>query len=261
MELKKIAGSLLVAGLALLNVNAQAAELTSGQKKQIQDVVHDYLLQNPEILIQSLQSYQHKEMEQAKKTMEKTQSSSPQFADALFHQANDPVIGNPQGKVTVTEFFDYQCPHCVEMAPVLEGLIKSNPNVKVVLKEFPIRGPMSEMASRAALAAKEQGKYFELHKAIMESKQQPLTEDAIYQMAASVGIDVAKLKTAMKSAAVAQEIGDNYKLAQQLQLLGTPAFFIAKSDVNKNSPATAIIFIPGQINAAQMNQAIDKVSK
>ncbi len=261
MKLNRIVVSLLAAGLVMLNVTAQAADMSAAQKKQVQDVVKDYLVQNPEVIVQALQGYQQKQMDEAKKTIQKTQDSSTQYADDLFHQSNDPMIGNPKGKVTVVEFFDYQCPHCIDMTPVIEGLIKKNSDVRIVFKEFPIRGPMSEMASKAALAAKEQGKYFELHKALMEAKQQPLTEAEIYQIAQTVGLDVAKLKMAMNSDSVGQQLKANYKLAQQLQLLGTPAFFIGKSDVSKASPSTAVAFIPGQIDSSQMDQIIEKVTK
>jgi len=261
VKLNRIVASLAAAGLVVMGVTAQAADMSAVQKKQVQEVVRDYLVQNPDVIIQALQVYQQKQMDQAKKTIQKTQDSSPQYADALFHQASDPVAGNPNGKITVVEFFDYQCPHCVEMTPVIDALIKSNPEVKIVFKEFPIRGAVSELATKAALAAKEQGKYFEMHKGLMESKQEPLTEEAIYKIAQSIGLDVDKLKTAMKSDNVAQQVKANYKLAQQLELLGTPAFFIAKSNVNKSSPAASILFIPGQVDSNQMNQAIDKISK
>lgn len=260
MKLSKLVTSLIAAGLIILNVPVQAAEMNATQKKQVQDVVRDYLAQNPDVVIQAIQVYQQKQMEQAKKSIEKTQESSPQYAQALFHDAKDPVAGNPNGKITVVEFFDYQCQHCVEMTPVIDGLLKSNPQVKVIFKEFPIRGPLSELASRAALAAKEQGKYVEFHKALMESKQEPLTEDVIYTLAKSVGLDVDKLKAAMKSDAIDQQLKANYKLAQQLRLLGTPAFFIAPSTVSQNSPASAIVFVPGQVDAMQLNEVIKKIS-
>ncbi|HSW68974.1 MAG TPA: DsbA family protein [Gammaproteobacteria bacterium] len=261
MKLSRIVSSLAAAILIVVNLTAQAADLSVDQKKQVQDVVRNYLTQNPDVIIQALQVYQQKQMDQAKKTIQKTQDSSPQYVDALFHQPNDPFAGNPNGKITVVEFFDYQCPHCVEMTPVVEGLIKNNPDVKIVFKEFPIRGPMSELATRAALAAKQQGKYFEMHKGLMGVKQEPLTEDAIYKIAQSVGLDLDKLKAAMRSDDVDQQVKANYRLAQQLELLGTPALFIAKSDVKKGSPATAILFIPGQVDSNQMNLAINKISK
>lgn len=250
-----------LAATSLITANAFAADMNATQKKQVQEVVRDYLVQNPEVVVQSLQVYQQKQMDQARQTMKKTQDDSPKFADALFHQASDPVAGNPNGKVTVVAFFDYQCPHCVEMTPVLDKLVKSNPDVKIVFKEFPIRGPISEVAARAALASNQQGKYFEFHQGLMESKVEPLTEDAIFNIAKSIGLDVDKLKAAMKSGNVDQAIKANYKLAQQLKLLGTPAFFIAKSDVSAKSPSSAIIFVPGQIDEAQMNQAIQQVNK
>ncbi len=261
MKLSRIVASLAAAGFMMANMTASADDLSATQKKQIQGVVKDYLVQNPEVVVESLQVYQQKQMEEAKKTIEQTQSTSAQYADALFHQSNDPTAGNPKGKVTVVEFFDYQCPHCVEMTPVIEGLIQKNPDVKVVFKDFPIRGMASELAAKAALAAQEQGKYFELHKALMESKQQPLTEEIIYALAQTAGLDVDKLKTAMKSDKVNQQIKANYKLAQQLKLLGTPAIFVAKSDITKTSPASAVVFIPGQVDAGQIDQIIDKVSK
>jgi len=259
VKLRQMIASLLAVGF-VMSTAAGAADMSATQKKQIQDVVRDYLTKNPDVIIQALQVYQQQQMDEAKKTIQKTQATSPQYVDALFRQAGDPVGGNPQGKITVVEFFDYQCPHCVDMAGVIEGLIKNNPDVKIVFKEFPIRGPVSELAARAALAAKEQGKYVELHKALMESKQ-PLTEDNIYTIAESVGLDVAKLKTTMKSAAVDQQIKATYKLAQQLQLLGTPAIFVAKSNVTKTSPASSIIFIPGEVTADQMNQIMQKLSQ
>ncbi len=252
---------LALAATGLITTSVSAAEFNVTQKKQIQEVVRDYLVQNPDVIIQALQVYQQKQMDQAKQTMKKTQDNSPQYADALFHQTSDPVAGNPSGKITVVEFFDYQCPHCVEMTPVIDKLLKDNSDVKIVYKEFPIRGPVSDVASRAALAAQLQGKYMPLHQALMTSKVEPLTEDLIYNLAQSVGLDVAKLKADMKSDAVNKAIKANYKLAQQLQLMGTPAFFIAKSDVSAKTPSAAIVFIPGQVDSTQMGEAIKQISK
>lgn len=264
VKINKLVTSLVLAGLVvsapLAYAESNASGMTDTQKKQVQDVVHDYIIKNPDVVVQSLQIYQQSQMDQAKKTIENTQNNSPKYADALFHQASDPVAGNPNGKFTVVEFFDYQCPHCVDMSSVIDDLVKNNPNVRVVFKEFPIRGPISEIATKAALAAQQQGKYYEFHKALMTSKQEPLTEDAIYALAKSVGLDVDKLKTAMRSDAVAQQIKANYKLAQDLQLLGTPALFIAKTNISKGSPSTAIVFVPGQVDKAQMQAMLAKVS-
>lgn len=261
MKAKHIFKTIAMASLLAFGISsvASAEELTASQKEQIQGVVKDYLKKNPEVVIDALQTFQQKQMDQARQTIEKTQQNAPKFAKDLFHNAKNPVAGNPKGKITVVEFFDYQCPHCVEMTPVIDAIIKANPEVRIVYKEFPIRGPASEIAAKAALAANMQGKYFEFHKALMAANRN-LTEDDILKIAATVGLDVAKLKKDMASDAVMQQIKDNYKLAQALQLIGTPAFFVAKSDVTSSAPAKAVAFIPGQVDRAQLETVITQVS-
>lgn len=258
MKLSKIMGSLIIAGCALSGTFAEAAGLNAAQTKQVQDIVHNYISQNPEAIIQSLQSYQQKQMAQS---VEKTQSTSLTHVDDIFRQSNDPVGGNPNGKISVVEFFDYQCGHCIGMQPVFVDLMK-NPDVKVIFKEFPIRGPVSEIAAKAALAANLQGKYIDFHDALMNAASKaPLTEDIIYSTAGSVGLDMDKLKAAIKSDAISKQIKSNYDLAKALELMGTPAIFVASSDVNKKSPASAIVFIPGETDATHLNEVITQVSK
>jgi len=264
MKVKQIAAvvisTALVSPAIYAATNQTTTNVSPAEQQRIEKVVHNYLVKNPEVVIESLQVFQQKQMDQARKSVEKTQEAAPQFADRLFKQTTDPVIGNPNGAVTIVEFFDYQCPHCVEMTPIIEGLIKANPNLRIVLKEFPIRGPISEFASKAALAAQMQGKYFEFHKGIMNSKEK-LTEDNILKIAQAAGLDVNKLKEDMKSNAVEQIIKTNYKLAQQLGLMGTPAFFIAKSTVTNKAAPTAVAFIPGQVDQAQLQAAIETIGK
>jgi protein-disulfide isomerase len=93
-------------------------------------------------------------------------------AGGLLYRAGDPIAGNPKGKVTLVEFFDYQCGHCIDMAPVIGEIIKANPNVRVIFKEFPIRGPVSDYAARAALAANKQGKYYQFSHANIKLAQE-----------------------------------------------------------------------------------------
>jgi protein-disulfide isomerase len=129
--------SVTAAVLSISNMAFSATAIPSAapdQKKEVETIVHDYLLQNPETIIQSLQGYQQKQMVEQTKKFQKIQSSAPKYANELFHQATDPVAGNPNGALTLVEFFDYQCPHCVEMTPVVEELIKSYPNLRVVFK-------------------------------------------------------------------------------------------------------------------------------
>jgi protein-disulfide isomerase len=210
--------------------------------------------------VQSLQIYQQKQMEQTQKSFDGIQKDAPKYADKLFRQGNDPVAGNPNGKVTLVEFFDYQCPHCIDMVPVVDDLIKKNPNLKVIYKEFPIRGPMSDFSSRAALAAQKQGKYSEFHKALMTSKVEPLTEEVVFELAKSTGLNVDQLKTDMKSDAVDQQVKANMALAKDLKLMWTPVFFIAPSNVTTQAGPEAVVFIPGGVDEKQLTEAIDKIS-
>lgn len=239
---------------ASANNNNSSTNVTPAEREKIESVVHDYLLRKPEIMVEVMQILQRKQYEEAEKTVKQTQQSVGKYVNALFHQAKDPVAGNPNGNITVVEFFDYQCPHCVDMAPVLEAVTKSNPNVRIIYKEFPIRGPMSEYASRVALAANMQGKYMPVHLALLTANQ-PLTPESIMALAKNAGADVDKIKADMNSKAVDEQIKSNTKLAQDLKLFGTPAFFIGKSNTKDK-----VTYVPGQMNQAQMEKSISDAS-
>ena len=180
-------------------------------------------------------------------------TSYAQPINDLFHNASDPVIGNPQGQITIVEFFDYQCSHCITMAPIISNIIKTNPNLRVVLKEFPIRGPVSEFAARAALAANKQGKYADFSHALL-SANQPLTETDVLQIAKASGLNLTQLKKDMDSPAIYNQLDRTSKLAQTLKLIGTPAFFIAKTNV-KNS--ANVNDIPGAMSQSELQEAIN----
>lgn len=258
--MKHMTKTLLATSLAALSLQTHAAasnttnpiNVTPAERAKIEEVVHQYLLQKPEVIVEAVQNFQRKQYEQAEQTVKKTQQSASSFANALFHQANDPVAGNPNGTITIAEFFDYQCPHCIDMAPVIADILKANPDVRVVFKEFPIRGPVSDFAARAALAANKQGKYYDFSHALLMQKQ-PLSEASILETAKSVGLNVDELKKDMNDKAVTDQLKNNMKLAQELKLFGTPAFFIGKTE----NPKT-INYVPGQMDQKQLQDAIDK---
>lgn len=252
--IKKVALAALVPTLALASFSTFAA-FSADQQKEIQSVVADYLKSNPQVIITALQEFQKKQMQDADKTIKSTQKDASQYVKALFHTTNDPVAGNPDGTITIVEFFDYQCPHCVDMNPTLTNAIKNNKNLRVIFKEFPIRGPLSEFASRAALAANMQGKYVPFHDALMATKQ-PYTQESILAAAKSVGLSVDQLQKDMQSKAVTDQLQNNIKLAQDLKLLGTPAFFVGKTDASTSSN---IDYIPGEMTIEQINAAIKKL--
>ena len=266
--MKRFVKTILATAVFAFAAQSYAADTTSttttttnvspAERAKIEEVVHQYLLSKPEVLVEALQILQRKQYQEAEQTVKKTQANANQFADGLFHQTNDPVGGNPKGKVTVVEFFDYQCPHCVDMAPVTDAIIKANPDVRIVFKDFPIRGPMSVLAARAAIAASMQGKYYEFSHALLTSNK-PLTQDVIFDLAKSTGLNVDQLKKDMASSAVDDELKATTKLAQDLKLFGTPAFFIAKSDVTTSKGS--INYIPGQMDQKQLQGEIDKANK
>lgn len=175
----------------------------------------------------------------------------------LFHKSSDPVIGNPKGSITIVEFFDYQCGYCKTMAPILDRIIKTNPQVRVVFKEFPIRGPVSDFAAAAALAANKQGKYHVFNNALL-SMHGPLSEQSILALAAQNGLNIEKLKHDIHTDSIASQIQDNLRLADALQLNGTPAFFIGPTNARNMSE---IKFIYGAMSESEIQREINRLSR
>lgn len=262
MKIKKyvsiaVLASMCVWGLVACN-QPHGNAVAAADKAKIEGIVHDYILQNPEIILQAVQNLQQKQVDQARKSVQKTRDMAPKFAAELFGQSNDPFIGNPNAKITLVEFFDYQCPHCVAMVPVMDALIKANPDLRVVFKEFPIRGSVSEYAARVALVANAEGKYFAFHKALMNGNEH-LTKEAVLKVAKQVGLDPEKVKKDIESDAIKNKVQANVKLGQSLELIGTPAFFIAKTDVV--TVPSGIEFTPGQSEQGPLQDLVNKVAK
>lgn len=212
---------------------ALADSFTPGQKSDIENIVREYLLQNPELMqevFQKLDQKQRQAEEQARN------SALKENAAAIFQSPTDPVVGNPKGNVVMVEFMDYNCGWCKRAVGEVADLVKKDPELKVIFKEFPIFGEHSEYAARAALAAAKQGKYWELHQALFAQEGQ-VTTDVVNDVAASVGIDVEKMKTDMKDPAVEATLAANRAVGQNLQLSGTPAFIIDQTVVPGYLPA------------------------
>lgn len=196
---------------------------TSATDRQaIEQIVRDYLLEHPEVVLEALEALQHREeMAQA----ERQRAALAASREALTGTAAGPVAGNPAGDVTLVEFFDYQCGYCKSVHPSLKALLSRDGELRVVFKEFPILGPASLTAAQAALAAERQGKYLEMHNALMELRG-TLDDAKILRAAASVGLDVERLKADMESPDVLAQIERNLRLAETLGVNGTPAFVV-----------------------------------
>jgi len=144
---------------------------------------------------------------------------------ALRHDPISTVMGNPRGDVTVIEFFDYACPYCKAVEPRVEALLKSDPGVKLILKEFPILTPESLIAAKASLASVKQGKYAQFHNALMAYRGH-WQASAIFDTAKHVGLDLARLRKDMAAPAITNEIIANFNLARSLRIFQTPGFIV-----------------------------------
>lgn len=248
------AGALGVSLMAMPLVS-MADSFTQQQQDDIKHIVKDYLIENPEILLDVSKALQKK---QQQKMMQQANNAIESNGDELFN-SNSPAVGNAKGDVTVVEFFDYQCVHCKKMAPVIKGLLEKKPNVRVVYKDFPIFGKSSQFAAEAALAAAMQGKYLALHEALL-NKSQRLSPSVVLQAADSVGINTAKLKKDMKSETVQKELTANRQLAEKLRLMGTPAFVVGSTPGGKYKEGDATFFVPGAASEASLSQLVDKAA-
>jgi protein-disulfide isomerase len=152
-------------------------------------------------------------------------------ANELYHSPEDLVLGNPMGRVTVVEFFDYNCGYCRRALPEVAKLIRSDNDVRVVIKEYPVLGQGSVFAAKAALASAQQGKYAAFHHALNAA---PTTknEASVLQVAEKVGIDVDKLRKDMDRPIVGAVIRTNQNMAKSLSIDGTPAFVLDDGVLN-----------------------------
>ena len=199
-----------------------AAEITPEQRKAIEEIIHDYLMQNPDVLIDALREAETKANSEADV---KAAQVLRDRRHEVFDDPATPVGGNPKGDVTIVEFFDYRCPYCKQVHPAIQKLLDQDPKLRFVYKEFPVLGEQSDIAAHAALAARLQGKYEPLHNAMMAAKGQ-ITEDVVYRLAGSVGLDVDRLKRDMADPEIDRALNANRALAKALELRGTPGFVI-----------------------------------
>ena len=201
-----------------------AADQASGQRsvEEIEEIVREYLLNNPEVLFEAAE--RHRE-NQRRQQAERDRAALRKHRNKILADPHSFVGGNPDGDVTLVEFFDYRCGYCKQFAPTLERIKKLDPKLRVVYKEFPILGPDSFKGAQAALAARNQGRYLEFHEALMRVEG-ALDEKAIMSVARSVGLDTDKLGKDMQSPSILDILGKNRQLANELGITGTPALIV-----------------------------------
>ncbi len=200
-------------------VNAPSAAL---DEKKIIDVVHDYLTKNPEILVEMTNELDKRQQEQQAEQQQKVISDN---ADAIFRSPLAYTAGNPNGDVSVVEFFDYNCGFCRRALPEVVKLVDSDDKVRVVFKELPIFGDESEAAAKVALAAGKQGKYFEMHQKLF-TEPGKADKDKAMRVATELGLDIPQLEKDMQDPSIQQSLDEAKELAQKLGLQGTPLYLI-----------------------------------
>jgi protein-disulfide isomerase len=219
---------------------ADAEELTPEQRGAIESIVHDYLLQHPDVLIGALRAAEEKLKSEAG---EKAKQALAARRKEIFDDPETPAGGNPKGNVTLVEFFDYRCPYCKQVQPRLQELLAGDHELRIAYKEFPILGAVSVTAARAALAAHRQGKYEAFHNAMMAASGQ-ITDDTVYQVAMTVGLDVDRLKRDMAAPQIDAVLKANHALAESLDITGTPGFVIGDQ------------IVPGAIELSSLKELV-----
>lgn len=236
----KITAGLLSLGLVASSVAMPVPALAEGsfsdaQKKELHSIIRDYMLENPELLNEMIAKLQAAEQaKQAEQSREVISSN----ADKLFRSPNDQVVGNPDGNVTMVEFFDYNCGYCKRSLADVMRLTEEDKDLRVVMKEFPILSEGSVIASHAAMAARKQNKYWDLHVAMMSAKGGIDSLEKVLSVAKDAGLDVDKLKADIEASRADHDkiIAENRNLAQMLGINGTPAFVIDSEIVPGAAP-------------------------
>ena len=173
----------------------------------------------------------------AKQKADREKAADQVVANRMTSLLTDPatlILGNPQGDVTIIEFFDYTCPFCKAVEPRLRQLLAADKKVKLVVKEFPILHPVSLVATKAALASAKQGKYAAYHLRMMDFRGE-LTEEAVFDMAKNVGLDVDRLRKDMNAPEIMDAVILNFNLARALRIFDTPTFIIGNHLVTESS--------------------------
>jgi protein-disulfide isomerase len=237
-----------LAALASLPVAARADEFTPAQKQELGAVIHDYLVNNPEVLREAIQALDKHDKEVTDAERQKVVASE---SGALFSSKYQATIGNPKATATLVEFFDYNCHFCKGALPDVTKLIKGDPNLKLVLKDFPVLGPGSVEAAKVASAARNQlpgDKFWAFHTKLLATRG-PVGKAEALAVAKELGLDMDKLAKDMESPDVKTGLNETMQLADALQINGTPTFVVGQ-DV-----------VVGAVGYSQLKDKIDSVHK
>lgn len=211
----------LIMAMLAIPLPAKAA-MNDAQKKEVEALIKQYILENGDVLIEGVNRFQAKQEEEANK---EAQTKAKDLLESLKGDKNVAQAGNPKGDVTVVEFFDYNCGYCKKAFSEVQSLLKDDKNVRVILYDMPILSADSHEISRWAMASRNQGKYFEFHSLLMQH-QGATNEETLKKIAKQAGLDADKLKKDKDSPEIEEEIQKHLAVAQSLGIQGTPGFLI-----------------------------------
>jgi protein-disulfide isomerase len=244
----------LAAGLLLTlgGFAGYAQSISDAQRGEIEKIIRNYLVKHPEVLQEAMAELEKK---QAADEAVKNQAAVKDNAETIFNSPRQVVTGNPQGDVTFVEFFDYNCGYCKRAMSDMFELMKQDPKLRVVLKEFPVLGPGSVDAARVAVAVRMQDKtskkYMDFHQKLLNGRGQVDKARAL-AAAKDAGLDVARIERDLASDEVKQTLAESFSLAEKLGLNGTPSYVIGSNVV---VGAVGLDKLKESVNAARCGKA------
>tara|TARA_B110000503_G_scaffold130069_1_gene203019 strand:+ start:179 stop:907 length:729 start_codon:yes stop_codon:yes gene_type:complete len=235
----KIRNAVLAVVLAAVPFGALADTM---DEDRVKELVLEAIRENPQIVMEAVEILQRRDAEAQAELQAETLTNQRLL---LEQDLNAPVLGNPDGDVTVIEFFDYNCPYCRQAMSEVQGLLDADPNVRLVYREWPILGDGSVFAARAALASRNQGKYEEFHWALMGMDGRA-EEASVMRIANQVGLDIDQLLDDMESAEIDAHLAESTRLSQALGFNGTPSFVVGNE------------LLPGFVEEALLLEVVQK---
>jgi protein-disulfide isomerase len=232
---------LLLSGTAFVSVPSRADEFTSAQRAEIIAIIRDAMKRDPSILRDAVVALQADDAEREKSA---ARGAVLAAKDDLV-TPNDPVAGNRQGSVTIVEFFDVRCPYCRKLEPEMADFLASDHDVRLVYKDLPILGPASVLGTKALLAARKQDGYLKLRDALMRMPPD-ITRAAIEAAATKLGLDSGRLLHDMDDPSIQRQIDANLRLAERLNIEGTPAMVIGND------------LLAGAVDTSELQDAVAK---
>ena len=247
--------------LALSPYAAFAGEVEALNKEQIEEIVRNYILENPEIITEAVFILQEREEQ---RTREAAQVALANNHDLLFNDELSIVVGNPEGDVTLVEFYDYRCPYCRQSHVAVMQMLEEDKNLRLVLKQFPVKDqpgevPVSLISARLEMAADKQGLFLPFHDAMFLAEP-PLTERKVYAIAEEVGLDLERLEEDMRDPAFTEHLRQTLTLASEIGATGTPTFVIGGYVIPSMLDAEILRQIINLTRESQAAQATEKAS-